>query len=136
MSDSRPDDGDAELPDGDLVASLLAQRWPIEEEESIRVDVQPPAGDVAEALELTLASPRHRYLLRLVIVQAPEGLDRWALLVDGLDAMFGQLIENGRAHRELPKGRGVEFQGAELEVVVEHTVPELKKLADQILTDN
>ncbi len=122
-------DDATDVPDGDAIAGLLTERWPIADDERLRVKVD----EAAPGLEAVLRGPRHRYTLRLTLQSTPDGVEPWAVLVDGLDALFGQLIESGRAHRTLPAGQGVAFQGAELAVEVEHAVPELEKLADQIL---
>ena len=120
-------------PDGDQIAALLAERWPTQPDETVAVAVE---SSDDERVVLTLESPRHRYTLTVTLRQAPANADRWALLVDALDGLFGQLIESGRAHRTLPTGVGVEFQGGEFEVVVERTVPELEKAAEQILAQD
>ena len=121
-----------EPPDGAAIVSLLAERWPIQDDETLKVDVDPDE----QRLSLSLDSPRHRYNLILTLRGHPQGAEPWTILVDALDALFGQLIESGRDHRALPAGADVEFQGAVLNVEVEHIVPELEKLADQILAKN
>ena len=124
--DDKPDN---DVPDGDELARLLAQRWPLEPGEVLSASVDP----AAPRIDLHLVSPRHRYSLGLKLTDIADGADRWSVLVDATDALFGQLIESGRTHRSLPTGVAVTFQGGVFEVTVEHAVPELEKLADQLL---
>lgn len=121
-----------EPPVADVVARLLAERWGIGEPEVLTVDVDEAEGAVAAHLG---AGPS-RYTVR-VTYRAGAGQDRdpWMLLVDALDALFGQLEESGREHRTLPSGEGVEFRGASFAVEVERSVPELQKLADRLIEE-
>lgn len=120
-----------ELPHGDVVARLLAERYPLAPGEKLKVEVDPKVPVV----ELTLWDPRHRYTLKVGHRSGGSGEDPWMLAIDALDALFGQLIESGRAYRELPAGPDVDYQGVSFEVEVGHSFPEVERLAEQLLGD-
>ena len=117
-----------EPPHGDVIARLLAERYPILPGEKLTVDV---AED--RRMVLALWDRRHRYTLSVKYVAGAAGRDGWLLIADALDGLFGTLMENGRRHRDLPSGAGVLFEGAVFEVVVERDLPEVTKLADRLL---
>ena len=117
-----------EPPHPDVVARLLAERHPIRAGERLRVDVDEADG----RLVATLWNPRHRWAIS-VRWEAGGDDSPWMLMADALDALFGALIESGRAHRELPAGAGVEHQGARFTIEVQHDLPEVTRLADQLL---
>lgn len=113
------------------IGPLLTGRWPIHDDERVTVEVEDE-----RRLRISLLGPRHRYAVSARLIDGPTGDEGWTLLVDALDLIFGQLIESDRDYRSLPAGTDVAFRGATLEVIVEHSVPELDKLADQILNGN
>lgn len=117
--------GEAPVPD--VLAALLAERYPLEEEERFEAEVR------ERGLACTLRAPHHAIRIQIDYAAGARSRDPWVLLVDALDALVGQLIESGRAHRELPTGTGVEYEGAQFRVLVEKEVPELGALADRWL---
>ncbi len=131
----RPEGGagrGANGPDGAMVASLITERWSIDPSETVTIDID----GATHRIGLTLTGPRHRYQWWIALEEAPPAADPWALLVDALDALFGQFIESERDYRALPSGPGVAFMGATFDVTVEHRVPEVEKLADRLLADS
>lgn len=114
----------------DVVARLLHERWGLAKDDELAVEVDEAEGSVAAQLK-SGASIFHGK----VLYRSGAGPDRdpWMLLVDALDALLGQLEEGDRNHRMLPSGEGVEFQGVQLQVSVERSVPELQRVADQLL---
>lgn len=117
--------GEAPVPD--VMAKLLAERHPLDEGE--RFDVEVLDGAIA----CTLMAPKHRIRVAVRYESGARSRDPWALLVDAVDALVGQLVERGRRHRELPVGPGVEWDGARFTVEVEKDVPALRDLADRWL---
>lgn len=114
----------------DVVARLLRERWSIPAEERLAVEVDESTG----ALSLDLGAGRVVYRLRVQYQAGATGEDDpWMLMADALDALLGELEEQGRAHRTLPSGDGVEFRGARFRVEVERLVPELVRVADRLL---
>jgi hypothetical protein len=117
--------GDPPVPD--VLAKLLAERYPLAEGERFDVEV------LDDAIACTLVAPSHQIRVRIRYESGARSRDPWELLVDALDALVGQLVESGRRHRELPVGPGVEWDGARFTVEVEKDVPELRDLADRWL---
>lgn len=118
-----------ELPHGDVIARLLAERYPIAPGERLQVEVDPHHPEVS----LRLWDDRRRYELRVAYQQGEEGADPWLAAVDALDALFGQLIDSDRDYRTLPTGPGIEYEGAQFMVQVRHRRPEVDRLAEQLL---
>lgn len=118
-----------EPPHGDVIARLLSERYPLAPGEKLTVEVDPKVPVV----ELALWDSRQRYALKVGHRSGGSGEDPWMLAVDALDALFGQLIDTGRAYRDLPTGLDVEYQGVSFEVEVEHSFPEVERLAEQLL---
>ena len=127
---SAEDEAWGEPPVGDVIARLLAERYPIGGDEKLTVDV---VEAEPKKLALALWSARHRYEIDVAYQAGADGRDPWMLMVDALDALFGSLLESGRAHRDLPSGPGVQYEGAFFEVYARHDLPEVSKLADQLL---
>ena len=121
-----------EPPSEEMIAELLEERFPIEKGERLSVSIDPEEHDVT----LTMIAGRHRYVFRVAYLRAAGSRDPWFLMIDALDNMFGTFIESNRAYRELPSGTDVEFDGAFFRVTVEHTMPEMERIADQILKRN
>ncbi len=71
--------------------------------------------------------------LAVMYRRGAKNRDPWLLTVDALDALFGMWCESGFEHRALPSGEDVRFHDAMFRVDVVHRVPELDRLADQIL---
>lgn len=128
MSPHAPDLGPP--PDTDLMAELLAERYPIRRDEKIAVAT---ATDPAPGLLLTLDSAKDRFEIGVHYLRGADGRDRWVLLTDALDALFGTFIESDRAYRDLPQGTDVEYSGAFFRVDVEHKRPDLDLRADRML---
>ncbi len=118
-----------EAPDADLIAELLTERYPIEKGERLRVEIDEPE----HAALLTLDTERRLYRIRVEYLRGAKDRDPWLLIVDAVDSLFGTLIESNRAYRDLPTGDDVEFDGAFFRVRVEHEMPEMDRIADQIL---
>lgn len=118
-----------QAPDGDVIAELLRERYPVEPGASVAVAVD----EEERALTLTMIAGRHQYALRLAYLRGAKDRDPWLLMADALDNLFGSFLESGRRYRELPQGSDVEFAGAFFSVSVEHTQPALDRLAEQIL---
>lgn len=119
--------GDPPVPD--VVARLLGERWSVPAEDTLTVDVDPAAGE----LRAHWTRGRARIELDVRYTDGPDGAEPWMMVVDALDALVGQLAESDLDHRALPRGEGVDFQGARFEVRVERRVPELERLADQLI---
>ncbi|MCA9552233.1 MAG: hypothetical protein KC933_19500 [Myxococcales bacterium] len=128
MRDDRDEDW-GEAPHGDVIARLLAQRYPILPTERLTVDVL----EAERGLKLVLFDRRHRYTIGVKYQAGLRGREGWMLLADALDALFGTFMESGRQHRDLPAGVDVEYEGALLQVDVERDLPEVTKLANQLL---
>lgn len=125
---SQPTWGDPPVPD--VLADLLAERWVIDD--VLRIEVDPEVG----ALALDLDAGQEQYRIAVAYRSGAGERDPWDLLVDALDALIGQLEASGRQHRSLPAGEGVEFHGAYFAVHVARSVPELDRLADQLLGES
>lgn len=119
-----------EPPIGDVIARLLAERWDIDD--TVRVDVDPDA----RALAASIDDGQQVVEVRLTYRSGAGDRDPWMLLADGLDALIGQLEEGGRRHRALPAGEGVDYLGAQFLVAIDRRVPELQRIADQLLGDS
>jgi hypothetical protein len=120
-----------EPPSGEMIAELLVERFPIGEGESLSVDVSEEDRSIA----LEMNTPRHRYRIRLDYLRGAGSRDPWFVMVDALDALFGTFIESDRAYRDLPTGEDVEFEDAVFRVRVEHDMPEMDRIADQVLKE-
>lgn len=118
-------------PHPDVVARLLEERYPIEPGEKLKVELDEADG----RMRVQLWSARHRWQIEVRYEDGGRG-SPWMLTADALDALFGSLIESGRAHRELPAGANVEHQGALFTVQVQYDLPEVSRLADQMLKGN
>lgn len=118
-----------EAPDGDLIAELLRERYPLEPGESLAVET----NEEERAISLSMTAGRDVYRMRVAYLRGAGDRDPWLLMVDALDNLFGSFLESNRRYRDLPQGSGVEFAGAFFTVVVEHARPELDRLAEQIL---
>lgn len=119
-----------EPPHPDVIARLLGERYALRPGDKLRVEVSEDVGRIAAHLW----DARHRWQIsvRWEAGGAPES--PWMLMADALDALFGSFLESGRQARELPVGSGVEHRGVYFEVEVEHDLPEVAKLADQLLS--
>jgi hypothetical protein len=130
VRDAEPAWGDA--PDSDVITELLLERYPLASGQRLAAQV-----DTTErTLAVELLAGRHRYRIEVAYLRAAEDRDPWLLLVDALDNLYGSLLESSFDHRSLPSGDDVEFESAVLRVHVEHTMPELDRIADQILGDD
>ncbi len=118
-----------EPPHPDVIARLLAERYTVRPGEKLRVDLDEQDGSMC--VHLWDARHRWRITVRWEAGGTPES--PWMLIADALDALFGTFIESGRNVRVLPAGSGVEHQGVYFEVTAEHDLPEVSKLADQLL---
>lgn len=130
MSDKEPKWG--EPPIGDVITRLLEERYPIPATDTVAVDV-----DAANRhIELVYRARRHhyRFVVRYLRGAGPDR-DPWMLMVDALDGLYGVFREQGD-HRGLPTGPDVEHDAAFFAVGIEHLVPELEKLANQLLGDD
>ena len=121
-----------EPPIGDVLARLLAERHPVPAGDVVSVDVDAANRHIA----LKHQSRRHhyRFVVRYLRGAGPER-DPWMLMVDALDALYGTFVEQG-SHLGLPTGPNVEHEAAFFSVGIDHSVPELEKLADQLLGDD
>jgi len=120
-----------EPPSGEMIAELLVERFPIEKGESVGVTVD----EEGRALALEMNAGRHRYRIRIEYLRGAGSRDPWFVMVDALDNLFGTFIESGRAYRELPIGDDVEFEDAVFRISIEHEMPEMDRIADQILKE-
>ena len=120
-----------EPPHPDVIARLLRERYPIEANEKLRVEFDEAEGQ----MRLLLWSARDRWQID---VRYEDGGDDspWMLMADALDALFGSFVESGRSHRDLPAGANVEYGGALFTVQVQYDLPEVSRLADQMLKGN
>ena len=119
-------------PDEEMIAELLVERFPIAKGERVTVHID----EEGHAVGLTMTSGKNVYRIRVDYVRGAGSRDPWFLLVDALDNLFGTFIESNRAYRELPSGVDIEFEGAFFRVTVERDVPELDRIAKQILEGN
>jgi hypothetical protein len=120
-----------EPPPADMIAELLVERFPIGKGERIEIDV----GEEEHRISLVLTAGRHLYRIGVEYLRGAGSRDPWLVMVDALDNLFGALIESGRAYRELPSGEDVEFEEAFFRVRVEHEMPEMERIADQLLKE-
>lgn len=119
-------------PDADELSALIKERYPLRKGERSRAWVDLETRSVA----VTLDAGRHHYRIAVTYRRgAGRQRDPWLLMVDAVDALYGTFVENERTYRELPFGEDVEFDGAFFKVDVEHSVPELSKIADQLLEE-
>jgi hypothetical protein len=129
---SYDDEGEdpGEAPDTELMADLLRERYPIAKSDKLTITARtsPLLG-----LSLVLESGRERFEIVIEYLRDAGTRDRWSLLADALDALYGSFLESGRAYRDLPRGDDVEFGGAYFRVDATRTVPELVQAADRIL---
>ena len=130
-SDSKddPPPGEEAPPHPDIVARLLAKRYPVRANERVFADVDPKRT----TLTVGLADDRRQISIRVTYLRGPSDGEPWMQVADAADALFGTLIEADRNHRALPRGAEVEHAGAFFRVDVTHEIPQLERLADQIL---
>lgn len=129
VSQKEPNYG--EPPDTDAIAELLAERYPLKKEERLAVDAT--ARETMPGLTLTLTSGRNVYTIEVEYRRGAGDREVWMVVTDALDALFGTFMENGRAHRDLPIGSDVEYEGAFFRVEATREVPDLSDKADQLL---
>lgn len=127
---ARPDTW-GEAPHPDVLARLLEERYPIAAQDKLEVKLDEAEG----RLTAVLWNPRHRWTIALRW-EGGGGDEPWMMSADALDALFGTLVESQHDHRSLPAGAGVEHNGARFTVAVEHDLPEVSRLADQLLNGN
>ncbi len=125
-----PEPSWGETPIADVISRLLLQRYQLPRSERVQADV----NDEERFLSLRYYSGRSEYQIKVKYLRGagPER-DPWMLMADALDGLFGSLLESGRDYRSLPSGSEIGFQGAYFAVEVAHQIPELSRLADQIL---
>lgn len=125
--------GWGEVPNADELSALIKERYPLRKGERSRVIIDEEQRSVA----VTLDAGRHHYRIAVTYRRgAGRSRDPWMLMVDAVDALYGSFMENERTYRELPFGEDIEFEAAFFKVEVEHSVPELSKLADQLLAQS
>lgn len=117
-------------PHPDVIARLLLERYSIRAGERVRVDVNPERM----AMTVVLSDDKHRISLTVAYLRGSDQADPWMRVADAVDALFGMLVESDRDYRALPDGADVEHGGAFFHVHVEHEIPQLERLADQILS--
>lgn len=124
-----------DVPDPELMAALLRQRYPLAAGDSVEVQVE-TAPKPKACLTVTRAAKRHRppkqYTIDVVLTAAGS----WSHLVDAVDALFGQLVEADYAHRKLPCGADLELGSARFDVTIDCKRPDLDAAADQLLSAN
>lgn len=116
-------------PHPDVIARLLIERYPVPRDKRIEVDVDPDQP----AITVVLKDAQQRTSIRVACVRGAADSNPWMHAADAMDALFGTLIESGGNHRALPRGAEVEYEGAFFQVEVTHEIPQLERLADQIL---
>jgi hypothetical protein len=116
-------------PDPEEIAELIAERYGVEPPGNLSGAVK---GDCLE-MRLTHAPREYRILVEYM-EGASEEEDPWHLMAVAADALIGMLIESGFAYRELPIGRGIQFENALFAVEVECTRPDLVAQADALLS--
>ncbi|MEM1025589.1 MAG: hypothetical protein AAGD10_16105 [Myxococcota bacterium] len=117
--------GDAPQPE--VVAELLGERHGPFDKLEVDLHASDPRGLSAH---IDLGARRTTIDVRFLRGPSP---DAWLTVADALDALLGSWLESGRDHRALPTGEDVEFQEAMMRVRVEQSVPELERIADQLL---
>lgn len=118
-----------DLPLPEVVIQLLRQRYPLHPDDELSLTFDAKYPD----LTLKLENPRHRYSFRVAHRSGAPAEDPWQLTLDAADALFGQFLESGRDYRNLPSGPDLAFQNARFFVEVSHVMPEMERLADQLL---
>lgn len=120
-----------EPPHPDVLARLLRERYEVPASE--RLDVDP----LGRGLRLTWRTSTRQTVFEVTYLRgaAPKE-DPWDRVVDALDALAGQYVESGRDHRRLPRGDDVEHLGCFYRVRVESDVPELRRMADRLLSSD
>ncbi len=127
------EDKRGQAPSAEVLTSALRARHPLPAStEALNVKVDP----ARDALELNLRAEGHVYRLEVRYQSGAEREDRWPLMVDALDSLLGRFVESGFSTRSVPQGPNVEFQGAQLIVRLDHSVPELEALADALLAQD
>ncbi|MEL6188172.1 MAG: hypothetical protein AAFU79_26400, partial [Myxococcota bacterium] len=84
MNDDEPTWGEPPL--GEWVAQLLAERWEIPPDDKLRVDMDTKGGGV----EAVLTSGSTEIEISVTYRSGAHDRDPWMVLVDALDALFGQ----------------------------------------------
>jgi hypothetical protein len=126
-----------ERPDAEDLVALLVERHGFSS--AVTLDAALAERDGRPRITLRLVRPadgprgRMRYVLDLTHLRGGARSEAWANLVDALDALVGQLVETGWAHRELPVGDDVQYGDSTFLVSVEMERPELDAIADHLL---
>lgn len=138
-SDDEPMDEHGPPPDSAVIMSLLTTRYPIERTARLQLALtidDEGARRATLSIDRTKTSTRPAERYGLVVRHTRGGEPGWDLLVDALDALLGMLVESDFAHRELPAGEGVEFQGGEFFVDATYVRPDVERQADTFLGDD
>lgn len=122
----------ATAPDGAMIAELLCERYPLRRGETLTVAVNRSEHEMTARLD----AGRDIYTIRVRYLRGAGERDLWMLVADALDGLFGMFIESDRAHRFLPTGDDVEYEGAFFRVRVEREVPALSEEADRLLGES
>lgn len=127
-----------EAPDPEYAAELLKERhliparfdlevsFPESEKEHphVRVSIDRPAEG---------RRPLERFVLDVKHQEGGPASERWSLTMNAADALVGTLVESEYAHRDLPAGDGLEFDGVQFGVLVSCARPDLDAAADRWL---
>lgn len=119
-------------PDSESVSQLLRDRWSIPMSEHVGVSF----AESPQQVEAQLISDKTVYTFVLKNEAEHQELDEpsWHAMIDALDGLIGQFEEQGRQHRALPTGPGVQFDDQQFTVEVHKHVPQLDELADKLLS--
>jgi len=116
-----------EAPQPEVVAELLRERHGPFDGLEVDLHATDPRG-----LTVSIDEGRQRTLIDVRFLRGASA-DAWLTVADALDALVGSWVEAGKDHRALPSGEDVAFEGAEMRVRVERTIPELERVADRLL---
>lgn len=119
-----------EAPQPEVVAELLAERHGPFDQVEVDLHASDPRG-----LSAHIDVGPHRTSIDVRFLRG-ESEDAWLTVADALDALVGSWVESGQDHRGLPAGEDVQFKQAEMRVRVEQRVPDLERVADQLLGDS
>lgn len=135
---SSPERVPEEAPDPDYAAELLRERHLIPARFAVLVSF-PESEKEHPHVQVCIDRPKEgrrpleRFILEIKHQEGGPEKERWPLTMNAADALVGTLVESDYAHRDLPAGDGLEFEGVQFGVLVSCVRPELEAEADRWL---